>query len=344
MNTSLCMANTPGHWATMSSILIWTISWLILSPNGTWRNLYLLRCVLNVMRSEAASVRCIPKKALLPSTLENLVASVSTWAISSRVGALWFSRMIALFKSFGLRHILNLPFAFLGVCERADPWCGLSLFGDDSLTYHLSQLFFISSLYSMGTFHLLCCTGRTVGSVLMSYSPDMSPMQSKMLGEQHLKIPGTVNGCRSRLHIDGVESQSFWWWTTWGLVFHWLCHLCCLRIWNYLTCLINRDHIPGVESFDSFCKGLERSQLLGSILHGLERTCHFLTLWAYGLERSQIWFIFATFGRWSWKETFTCVFVRGLERSLRLCIFGCGLERFWQMVLKGLRFTSLLLL
>ena len=88
MNTSSCMANTPGHWATMSSILIWKMSWLILSPNGTWRNLYLLRCVLNVVRSEAASVRCITKNALLPSTLENLVTPVSTWAISLRVGAL----------------------------------------------------------------------------------------------------------------------------------------------------------------------------------------------------------------------------------------------------------------
>ena len=167
MNTSLCMANTPGHWATMSSILIQKISWLILSPNGTWRNLYLPMCVLNVVRSEAASVRCILKKALLPSTLENLVAPVSTWAISSRVGALWFLWMMALFKSFGLRHILNLPFAFLGyvielthgvdsVCLVMIPWCTIS-----------PSSILISSLYSMGTFCLPCCTGRTVGSVLM---------------------------------------------------------------------------------------------------------------------------------------------------------------------------------
>ena len=131
------VANTPGHWAMMSSILIWKISWLILSPNGTWRNLYLQRCVLNVVRSEASSVRCIPKKALLPSTLENLVAPVSTWIISMRVGALWFSQMMALFKSFGSRHILRLPFAFLvyvgelthgvgSVCLVMIPWCTIS--------------------------------------------------------------------------------------------------------------------------------------------------------------------------------------------------------------------------
>ena len=80
---------------------------LILSPNGTQSNLYLPRFVLNIMRSEAASVRFIPKKALLPSTLKNLVAPVSTWVISLRVGALWFSWMMALFKSFGSRDILN---------------------------------------------------------------------------------------------------------------------------------------------------------------------------------------------------------------------------------------------
>ena len=165
----------------MSSIHIWKMSWLILSPNGTWRNLYLLRCVLNVMRSEDASIRCIPKNALLPSTLENFVAPVRTWAISLRVGALWFSWMMALFKSFGLRHILNLPFVFLGyvrelthgvgsVCFVMIPWHTIS-----------PSSFSISSLYSMGTFHLPCCTGKAVGSVLMSYSPSMSPMQSKLL-------------------------------------------------------------------------------------------------------------------------------------------------------------------
>ena len=133
----------------------------------------------------------------------------------------------------------------------------------------------------------------------------------------------------------GLKSQSFWWWTTWGLIFHWLCCLCCLRIWNYLTHLINRDHVSRVESFDSFFKGLERSQLFG--IHPLRSWKNPVVcshLWPWGLERSQMWSIFATFGGWSWKQTFTCVFVRGLEKSLRLCIFGHGPMTFWGMVLK----------
>ena len=113
MNTSSWMANTPRHWATMSSILIWKISCDILSPKGTHRNLYLLRWVLNVVRSEASSERCIPKKALLLSTLENLV------------------------QVLGVKAYPQLAICLFGVHQAADPWCGLSLFGDDSLPDHL---------------------------------------------------------------------------------------------------------------------------------------------------------------------------------------------------------------
>ena len=39
---------------------------------------------------------------------------VNTWAISSSVGALWFSLIVVLFRSFGLRQIFSLPFGFFG--------------------------------------------------------------------------------------------------------------------------------------------------------------------------------------------------------------------------------------
>ena len=158
------------------------MSWDIFSLKGTHKNLYLLRWVLNVIRSDASSVRCIPKKALLPLTLENLVAPVRTWAISSRVGALWFSQMIALFRSLGSRQILSLPLAFFGYIRLLTHGVG-SVCLVMILYWTISaNSFSISSLYLMGTFHLPCWTGGTVGSVLMSYSPCMSPMQSKLLG------------------------------------------------------------------------------------------------------------------------------------------------------------------
>ena len=122
------------------------------------------------------------EKCLVASTFENLVAPVSMCAISSRVGALWFSHMIALFRSFGSRQILNLPLGFFryvselthgvsSVCFAMIPWRTI-----------LFSSFSISALCSMGTLRLPCCTGGTLGSVLMSYSPDMSPIRSKELG------------------------------------------------------------------------------------------------------------------------------------------------------------------
>ena len=166
----------------MSSILIWKMSCDIFSPKGTHKNLYLPRWVLNVMRSDASSVRCILKKALLLSTLENLVAPVMTWAISLRVGALWFSWMIALFRSLGSRHILSLPFALFGYVRLLTHGVGSVCLVMILCQTISANSFLISSLYSMGTFHLLCWTGGTVGSVLMSYSPFMSLMQLKLLG------------------------------------------------------------------------------------------------------------------------------------------------------------------
>ena len=176
----------------MSSILIWKISWLILSPNDTWRKTCWGVCWM--LWSEAASVRCIPKKAMLLSTLENLVAPVSTWAISLRVGALWFSWMMVLFKSFGLRHILNLPFAFLGyvrelthgvcsVCLVMIPWCTISLSSFFDLLFVLNGNFLSSMVY--GKDYRVCLD--VIFSWYVTYAV-------KAVGEQCLKIPGTVDG------------------------------------------------------------------------------------------------------------------------------------------------------
>ena len=105
----------------------------------------------------------------------------------------------------------QLAICLLGVCERTDPRCGLSLFRDDSLTYQLSQLFL----------DLLVLNGNFLSSVLywkdcrvcfdVIFSQHVT-YAVEAVGEQCLKIPGTADGCRSRLHIDEVESKSFWWW------------------------------------------------------------------------------------------------------------------------------------
>ena len=176
------------------------------SPNGTWRNLYLSWCVLNVIRSEAASIRCIQKNALLPSTFgefccycENMGYLLKGWCIvvitdDGFIQVLW------------VEAYPQLAICLLGVCERADPWCGLSLFCDDSLMYHLSQLFLNLLLvldWSFPSSVLYWKDCRVCLDVIFSRHATYAV---KAVGEQCLKIPGPVDGCRSRFHIDGVES------------------------------------------------------------------------------------------------------------------------------------------
>ena len=140
----------------VSSICIWNMSWLVFSLNGILRNQYLPRCVLNIVNSEAAFVRCIPKNALLRSTLENFVAPVRMCAISSRVGALWFSHLMALFRSFRLRQILSLPLAFLGYFNELTHGVGSVCFAMIPCQTISPSSFSISSLYSIRTLHLPC--------------------------------------------------------------------------------------------------------------------------------------------------------------------------------------------
>ena len=54
------------------------------------------------------------QKSILVSIFENAVVPVNQCDISSNVGALWCSVIIALFKSWGLRHILSEPSGFVG--------------------------------------------------------------------------------------------------------------------------------------------------------------------------------------------------------------------------------------
>ena len=70
---------------------------------------------------------------------------------------LWFSWMIALFKSFQSRQILNLPFAFLGYVRLLTHGVGSVCLVMIPCHIISASSFLISSLYSMGTFHL--CVG-----------------------------------------------------------------------------------------------------------------------------------------------------------------------------------------
>ena len=112
-----------------------------------------------------------------------------------------------------------------------------------------------------------------------------------------------------------------------------------------------RYHVSRVKVINPVYNGLERSKMVlkwsvfsRSIQNGLERTImvlkgrpFFMYLTRlYGLIAG-FWFVFDTFGGWSWNDTFTCLFSmegyqfssNGLERSLlmtQICssVFSMG--------------------
>ena len=134
------------------------------------------------------------KEGLVAVYLGELGGSREGMSYPLRVGALWFSQMIALFKSLESRHILSFPFAFLGYVRLLTHGVG-SVCLVMILCWTISaNSFSISSLYSMGTFLLPCWTGGTVGSVLMFVLTLHVSDAVKAVGEQCLKIPGTVDG------------------------------------------------------------------------------------------------------------------------------------------------------
>ena len=61
-------------------------------------------------------------------------------------------------------------------------------------------------------------------------------------------------------------------------------------------------------------------------MHGLERTLIVHVFRPNGLERSWTWSFFATFDGWSWKNTFTCFLVNGLERNFLVPLLSMVLK------------------
>ena len=220
----------------MSSILIWKTSWLILSPNRYMEKSLPAKVCVEFCEEWSCLCQVHSKESLVAVHFGEFGCSCEY------MGYLLKGWCLVVLTDDGFVQVLwveaypQLAICLLGACERADPWCGLSLFGDDSLMHHLSQLFLYDLLVLDGNFLsslLFWKDCRVFLDVIFSWHVTYTVVA---VGEQWLKIPGTVDGCRSGIHIDRVESRSFWSWTTWGLILDWLCCLCCLRIWNYLTC------------------------------------------------------------------------------------------------------------
>ena len=190
--------------------------------------------------------------------------------------------------------------------------------------------FSVSSLYSMGTFRLPHCTGRTLGSVLMSYSPDMSPMQSKLLGNNAWRSLVLFNGCRSRLHCRWgwmsilLESGPLEGWSFIGCAV--------FAVWGseitQLTSLTETMYL-GLSLLTLFSRVLKEVNFWDPSSVVLKEAVICFTFWPWGLERESnvvhfchFWWIvlkvdfYLWFREGSWKE------------SQIMYTFGHGPERF----------------
>ena len=89
---------------------------------------------------------------------------------SDGVGIWYLSRLIALFKGLGSRHIRNDPFRFSVITRLCTQSVGLSTLAIISSSSSLAIVSFSWSYFAYGSFRGAWMTGRTLGSTSMSYS------------------------------------------------------------------------------------------------------------------------------------------------------------------------------
>ena len=72
------------------------------------------RLVLKVVNNLESSCKCVEQNPFFPSFLLKYFAPDKLWLISSRVGGLQYSLMIALVRSLASRQMLSMPSTFSG--------------------------------------------------------------------------------------------------------------------------------------------------------------------------------------------------------------------------------------
>ena len=140
----------------------------------------------------------------------------------------------------------------------------------------------------------------------------------------------------------GSESWSFWWWTTQGLIYHWLCCLCCLDdikllylphwqgpyTWDWVFWLFLqgswKESTFGIHPLWSW-KNMPFSHFCEPMVLKEVKFGSFLPLFMDCPERRHL-----------------PVFLWGILKGVSECAFLAMILKFWWMVSNGLRFTSLL--
>ena len=113
------------------------ILWHFLSLKGTHRNQYLPRWVLNIIRSEASSVGCIPTECLVAVHFGESGGSCEGMGYLLEGWSLVVLTVDGFVQVLGVKAYPQHAICLFGVHQAADPRGGLSLLGDDSLLDHL---------------------------------------------------------------------------------------------------------------------------------------------------------------------------------------------------------------
>ena len=284
------MASTPRHWATMSSILIWKISWLIVSPKGTCRKSVPSEVGVECCEEWSFFCQVHPKECFVVVYFGKFCGSCENMGYLLKVLCVSHGWWLCLYPlgqgKFSTCHLPSWGMWEswpLGWAQSVWWW-----FLDEP-----SLPLFLDLLVLDGNFPSSVLNWRDCRVCLDVILPWYVSDAVKTVGKHCLKIPGTINGCRTWLHLDGVESRSFGWWMTWGLIFHWLCCLCCLRIsMTWLTSWTGTIHF-GLSLLTLFARVLKEVNFWDPSSGGLERTCYF-------------WFFFCHFWQMVLKELSDC--------------------------------------
>ena len=155
----------------------------------------------------------LKRSCLVASSLEKTLEPASWYVISWRVGTLWFSLMLDLFRSFGSPQILSDPSTF--VCWATYPsscWAVIPCFTmSDSSALIFSQ-------YFIGTHHWPCWKRGTLGSTVVWYCPGTLPTMSKdsvKVAFKELMLVFSVLHCFQDHHIHSKCACPFWWIWSW---------------------------------------------------------------------------------------------------------------------------------
>ena len=158
-----------------------------------------------------------------------MVESANLCVISSNIDALWCLQMIALWTSLGSRQTLRVPLPLQGYVSELIQGVS-SIFGMITSSAVISLSYFVfSSLTSVGTLCLICCTGGVLGSGVMEHLPGLLPIVLKESGNMFFKY----------------FVLTVLWFCYGEMVMWWSCNGGMVAVWSWKGCTVVCSWIGG---------------------------------------------------------------------------------------------------